>query len=164
MLNIGGSNFCGLFLLILVSLIEPGTYYWHEPWLVIFQNSSFKTLVHDYKTYLKKIKRQRYRDIDLQGPSQMPPTPWRLPTLTFWKQSCRLIPLGSHSPLFLHYHICHRSCNVIKCPHVCSTPPPNPQGPQDSIMAPRTEESAVLRTMTSGWELHNKYFPKYWGH
>lgn len=75
MLNIGGSNFYGLFLLILVSLIEPGTYYWHEPWLVIFQNPSFKTLVHDYKTYLKKIKRQRYRGIDLQGPNQMSPTP-----------------------------------------------------------------------------------------
>ena len=164
MLNIGGSNFYGLFLLILVSLTEPGTYYWHEPWLVIFQNPSFKTLVHDYKTYLKKIKRQRYRGIDLQGPNQMSPTPWSLPTVTFWKQGCRLIPLGFHSPLFLYSHICHRACNVIKCPHVCSTPPPNPQGPQDSIMAPRTEESAVLRTMASGWELHNKYFPKYWGH
>lgn len=75
MLNIGGSNFHGLFLLILVSLIEPGTYYWHEPCLVIFQNSSFKTLVYDYKIYLKKIRRQRYTDIDLQGPIQMSPTP-----------------------------------------------------------------------------------------
>lgn len=56
--------------------------------------------------------------------------------LLFWNRVPSSPPLGSHSPPALHYHMYHRDCNAIKCPQVCSTPPPNPHGPHDSITAP----------------------------